>query len=244
MYRKNTFRKKKIFNNIINKNHVVVSPPTGEIEVVDGKGFNNFDIVYYINLEHRKDRLEQITTELKKTNIDESKINRIEAVNLPEFGQLGCTKSHILALEAFLRTPPNITNCLILEDDFEFILDQTLINNFINYFFKYFGNYNVLMLAANIFQNNNSHHPFVNRIYEAKTTAGYCVNKNYARRLLYNYKMSAFMLSRTKLVVKFAIDSHISILQKTGLWYSFNPKIAKQRASYSDIEKNHMKYDC
>jgi hypothetical protein len=31
------------------------------------KGLDNFDIVYYINLEHRKDRYEHITKELEKT---------------------------------------------------------------------------------------------------------------------------------------------------------------------------------
>ena len=33
-------------------------------------GFNNFDLVYYINLNHRTDRLNHITNEIKKTNID------------------------------------------------------------------------------------------------------------------------------------------------------------------------------
>jgi hypothetical protein len=32
-------------------------------------GLNNFDIIYYINLNHRTDRLENITNELNKTNI-------------------------------------------------------------------------------------------------------------------------------------------------------------------------------
>lgn len=244
MFKKRLFLKRKLFSGSQYKNTKISSPPINEIEKVDGKGFNNFDIVYYINLEHRKDRLEQIVNELKKTNIDESKINRIEAVNMPDFGQLGCTKSHIIALQEFLKTPPEITNCLILEDDFEFILDQNEVNNLINYFFKYFTNYNVLMLSANVFISNNSHHPFVDRVYKAKTTSGYCVNKNYAKKLLYNYKISEYMLQRTRFIEKFAIDSHISVLQKKGLWYSFNPKIARQRESYSDIEKKDANYGC
>jgi len=38
------------------------------------KGLNNFDIVYYINLSHRKDRYIHINNELSKTNIDPNKI--------------------------------------------------------------------------------------------------------------------------------------------------------------------------
>ena len=36
------------------------------------KGLDNFDIVYYINLEHRKDRYEHITKELKNKLTDDN----------------------------------------------------------------------------------------------------------------------------------------------------------------------------
>ena len=49
------------------------------------KGLNNFDIIYYINLDHRTDRLKNITEQLLKTNIESSKINRISAPILESY---------------------------------------------------------------------------------------------------------------------------------------------------------------
>ena len=66
------------------------------------EGLNKFDIVYYINLKHRKDRFDHINNELKKTNISPSKINRIEGIYLKDFGILGCAKSHAKALKEFI----------------------------------------------------------------------------------------------------------------------------------------------
>ena len=52
-------------------------------------GLNNFDVVYYINLEHRKDRLEHIKKELQKTNIEPNKINKINAIYNEKYGIIG-----------------------------------------------------------------------------------------------------------------------------------------------------------
>ena len=92
------------------------------------KGLNNFDIVYYINLEHRKDRYIHINNELSKTNIDPNKINRIDAVYNINKGCLGCSKSHILALEAFINTSDEIQNCIIFEDSKSGLLSAKSVN--------------------------------------------------------------------------------------------------------------------
>jgi hypothetical protein len=47
------------------------------------KGFNNFDVLYYINIAHRTDRKQHLLEELSKTDIDHNKINRIDAVYIP-----------------------------------------------------------------------------------------------------------------------------------------------------------------
>ena len=49
-------------------------------------GLNNFDTIYYINLVHRKDRYINITNQLKKTNIEPNKINRINGLYIKDFG--------------------------------------------------------------------------------------------------------------------------------------------------------------
>jgi GR25 family glycosyltransferase involved in LPS biosynthesis len=88
------------------------------------EGLNKFDIVYYINLDRRPERNAHIQSELKKTNIDPAKINRITATDVPACGAYGCTLSHIETLTKFLDTDDSIQTCMVLEDDFEFVQDQ------------------------------------------------------------------------------------------------------------------------
>jgi GR25 family glycosyltransferase involved in LPS biosynthesis len=127
-------------------------------------GLNNFDIVYYINLKHRTDRLINITNELNKTNIDKEKINRVEGIYFQTFGILGCAKSHIKTLELFLATPPEIQNCIIFEDDFIFTQEQHIVNNLINDFFNLDLNYDILMLSSNILNSIPTPYPFLLKI--------------------------------------------------------------------------------
>ena len=209
------------------------------------KGLNNFDIVYYINLEHRKDRYIHINNELSKTNIDPNKINRIDAVYRKNFGSLGCGKSQILALETFINTSDEIQNCIILEDDFIFTEQQDNINNLINLFFENIETFDVLMLSSNTLNETKTNLPFITKINDAQTLSGYCVSKKFAPILLDNYKSSAEKLEN----IGYAnhndcIDIHMKILQPQSLWFCLNPKIGKQIMSYSDIENKIVNYNC
>jgi GR25 family glycosyltransferase involved in LPS biosynthesis len=208
-------------------------------------GLNNFDIIYYINLEHRKDRYEHINNELSKTNINPSKINRIDGIYLKNFGILGCAKSHILALETFLKTPSDIQNCIIFEDDFTFTKPQEEVNELINQFFKYIKKYDVLMLASNTLNETPTPYPFITKIIDAQTLSGYSVSKQFAPILLNNYKTSvAFLEKLGKKVHYYCFDIYMKQLQPTSLWFCINPRIGKQIESYSDIENRVVTYDC
>jgi len=209
------------------------------------KGLNNFDIIYYINLEHRKDRYEHINKELLKTNIDVSKINRINGLYLKDFGILGCAKSHILALEAFIKTSSNIKNCVIFEDDFIFTKEQNEINELINSFFKYIEEYDVLMLASNTLYEIETQFSFITKIINAQTLSGYSVSKKFAPILLENYKTSVIHLEKIGYKVhNFCFDIYMKQLQPQSLWFCLNPKIGKQIESYSDIENKVVDYNC
>jgi len=208
-------------------------------------GLNNFDIVYYINLKHRTDRLEHINNELSKTNIDKNKIIRIDGVYYKTFGSLGCVNSHIKALEAFINSPDHIKNCIILEDDFIFTEDQENINLLIDNFFNKSIPYDVLMLSGNILNSCKTEYSFLEKIVDAQTTSGYCINKNYAPILLNNFKESKFMLEIIGHKVHcFSCDIHMKKLQLIHNWYCINPKIGKQIKSFSDIENDIVNYDC
>ena len=208
-------------------------------------GLNNFDIVYYINLKHRTDRLEHINKQLDNTNISPDKINRIEGVYCKSFGILGCAKSHVLALQKFIDSDKE--TCIIFEDDFTFTKDQLLVNELINTFFNSdkFKSFDVLMLASNILQDQKTDCSNLVKIIDAQTLSGYCVSKKFAPTLLHNFKESIDKLENhgTK-VHQFCFDIYMKKLQPFSNWYCLNPKIGKQIKSYSDIENNIVDYDC
>jgi GR25 family glycosyltransferase involved in LPS biosynthesis len=211
---------------------------------IKDKGLNNFDIVYYINLEHRKDRYIHINNELSKTNIDPNKINRIDAIYDINKGYVGCSKSHILALEAFINTPDEIQNCIILEDDFIFTEEQDDINNLINLFFENVETYDVLMLSSNTLNETKTIFPFITKINDAQTLSGYCVSKKFAPILLDNYRSGVEKLESIGTCDLYCVDMYMKILQPKSLWFCLNPKIGKQKISYSDIQKTVVSYNC
>jgi glycosyl transferase, family 25 len=208
-------------------------------------GLNNFDKVYFINLEHRKDRYQHITTELAKTNIDPKKIQRIKGIYMKDFGILGCAKSHSLALETFLKSPESNQTCIIFEDDFQFTQEQDVVNNLINKLFNETKNFDVVMLAANILNGQPSEFTFLTKIIDAQTLSGYAVNRKFASILLNNYRESINYLEKAgHKVHDFCFDIYMKKLQPRSKWYCLNPRVGKQLESYSDIENRVVDYDC
>jgi len=204
-------------------------------------GLNNFDIIYYINLLEREDRFNHINNELKKTNLESEKINRINAIYKPDFGQLGCAESHTLALEKFIESGKNY--CIIFEDDFEFTQSQETINELVNCVFNEIPDFDVLMLSSNTLQELPTDFPFVTKIIDAQTLSGYAVSKNFAPTLLNNFKESITLLQQERRG-EYCVDMNIKKLQPHTKWYCINPKIGRQIASYSDNEKRHVDYGC
>jgi GR25 family glycosyltransferase involved in LPS biosynthesis len=208
-------------------------------------GLNNFDIVYYINLNHRKDRLENITNELNKTNINPNKIKRISGIYMKDFGILGCAKSHCIALESFLKSPPENKYCIIFEDDFQFTQEQSVINKLINDVFNNLKSFDVLMLSANILNGQPTNYEFLTKIIDAQTLSGYAVNRKFACILLNNYRESISLLEKEgHKYHPYCFDIYMKRLQPLTRWYSLNPTIGKQIESYSDIENKVVSYDC
>ena len=217
-------------NKIINKNN----------------GLNNFDILYYINLDHRKDRFEYINEELNKTNIEKNKINRISGIYVNNFGILGCGKSHCIVLEEFLKTNDSIQNCIIFEDDFTFNLNQEDINKLVNNFFNsnFFDDFDILMLSGNTKNEENTEYPFLTKILDSQTTSGYCVNKKFATILLNIMKEGVSKLEETKNQAEYSLDIYWKKLQPISNWYCLKPKIGLQRESYSDILNTRVCHNC
>lgn len=210
---------------------------------------NRFDYVHFINLEHRTDRLDHIESELRRMGVDKERIRRIEAIYIKFFGILGCGKSHIRALETFIKnggTDENET-CLILEDDFMFCKSREETEREIEAFFQHVGtNFDVLLLSCNVLNKKESGIlPSISRILCGQTLSGYCVTRKYAPKLLENFKKGVEMLEIYGFSVhEYCVDIHIQQLQPTDRWYFIEPKLGKQIESYSDIELSNKKYDC
>lgn len=212
---------------------------------------NNFDIIYIINLEHRKDRLENIKNELEKVGVNPDKIKRINAIYKPDFGALGCAQSHRLALSMFMKNK-ELNNCLILEDDFMFSKDKDYIDSTLNEVFSKLKKWDVLMLSGNIVCCDSSKEcDKLIKVYDAQTTSGYAVTKAFAQKLIDCFKNSEENLSKFFKVYddhlikhNFAIDMNWKKLQPGSNWYALNPCIGKQMDGYSDIEKRDVRYNC
>jgi GR25 family glycosyltransferase involved in LPS biosynthesis len=205
----------------------------------------HIDCVYYINLDHRTDRKEQLLEEMKQFDIPESKLHRIDATYTKGFGALGCAHSHIRALEHFLMS--SFDRCIIFEDDFQFTLDKHYFYEILHEIFLNNIQFDIVLLAGNILEEKNSDYPFLKRVLEAQTTSGYLLTKEFAKILLKNFQEAVILLHEyytvhETRVESFCIDRHWKHLQKKYTWYSFFPKAGIQRESYSDIEEKITKY--
>jgi GR25 family glycosyltransferase involved in LPS biosynthesis len=210
------------------------------------EGLNKFDIVYYINLDRRPERNAHIQSELKKTNIDPAKINRITATDVPACGAYGCTLSHIETLTKFLDTDDSIQTCMVLEDDFEFVQDQRQITTSVNKFLIDFkDNWDVLLLALNLIYGEKTSYPYAIRVFRSFTTSGYVVHKKFALQLLNNFKESGSLLhNEGKYTPTLCLDNYMGRLQQTTNWFSIVPRVGLQTPSYSDIENRFVNYRC
>jgi len=198
--------------------------------------FDNIDIVYFINLDHRLDRLYDFLNEMKRINFPFNKIVRISGVYKAKQGHLGCSLSHIKALENFIASDYN--NCIIFEDDFQFTKSSEEVNQAFSDLFNNNVNFDVCMLAGYIVSDVKSDYPFLKKITRATTTSGYIVNQHFAQTLLKNFKKGAGLLQRMFNGEipddDYCIDQYWKHIQPNSNWYAFEPMLGTQRPSHSD----------
>jgi hypothetical protein len=191
-------------------------------------------MIYYINLDKRLDRKEQIMSELNKLKPAE----RVPGVYIEDFGALGCTYSHIECLNRFIKSGK--PHCIIFEDDFMF-KDINCIETLDN-FFNLNIDYDVCMLSigSGILEDTDYS---LKKVISGQTTSGYIVNKSFAQTLLNNYIEGAELLKTTQNLSLYSIDQYWKKLQPQNKWYVFSPTLGIQRPSYSDITKQFEDYN-
>lgn len=209
------------------------------------------DKIFYINLEHRKDRKQQIENELRKIDPYFKKTERFNACtynndNIPKNirGAIGCSTSHMEIIKIAKKN--NYNNILILEDDFLFNIDIKIFFDLITTFHQNIKDFHFLILGTNQF---NFYKTNINDIYKisgSQTTSGYIINKNIFDQYIKIIDNSIKELINTRHISKYAIDMVWKQLQgKDKKCYTFNNKNRKvgiQRESYSDIECRNVNY--
>lgn len=193
--------------------------------------------ILYINLDIRKDRLEKIQNELKKVDLVGE---RITAFYTPPHGFIGCTLSHIQAIKtARERGWPYV---LILEDDFQFVVDKTTFEESIRSFFYKNIDFDVLLLSYNLF-NSESVDNLIGRAISVQTASGYIVHSRFYDILLSNFEEGYELLEKTKDYETYALDQYWKKLQTIHLFYYFKNRIGIQRDDYSNIERRFVRYN-
>jgi hypothetical protein len=220
--------------NIINNNQ-------NDINFID-----NIDAILYINLEHRPDRNEHCIQEIKKIDSTLHKTHRIDAIYNKDNGAMGCSLSHIKAVEYFLENT-NWNTCIILEDDFSFYSDDTsYINNILNNTLINIPDYDIILLGTGIhdFNYTDTQISFIKKVQSSQTCSGYIIKRNYANILLNNFIDGVNDMKTNGRLHENHIDQYWKQLMPLGNWYTILPRISYQYVNYSDIEKKTVDYGC
>ena len=201
-----------------------------------------YPIIYYINLEHRIDRKKHILGQLKQMDYPIDRVNRIDAVK-HEFGGLGCSRSHIKTLETFLSTDED--RCIVLEDDFTFFPNMyDSFHHFIVHQKDLPDPWDIIMLSSNTIQ-EMIHSSHFTKCINAQTTSGYMIKRDFAKRLVENFKEGESLLSKTFQIgyEVYGLDQYWKRMQPSSHWYICKPKIGHQLDNdYSDIERRVVSY--
>ena len=210
------------------------------------------ETIFYINLSHRKDRMQHILHEFARMHIPLRNVIRIDAVLNEKCGHIGCVQSHIKALEYAIIH--RLKRIIIFEDDFKFTMPRDEVHKF----FKAVeavealdeNAFDVIMLTAcNVFISDNdmtkkTSFTGLKKITTATTASGYIVSNKYLSILLESLKESLAIMenelicfnathnSNEKLHNCTAFDQHWSKLQKKDTFLLACPEIGTQYDKY------------
>ena len=193
--------------------------------------------ILYINLEHRKDRLLNVVTQLEDMKLKGNRFNAIRNKN----GAIGCSLSHIKCLQIALENDWEYV--CIIEDDIVFSDKKIFMESLNNLKNNFKGDWDVIILGGNNcppfeYINNN-----LIKVNNCQTTTGYIVNKKYYSKLINNFKESVSKLMKNPNNKKeYAVDIYWKRLQKEDNWYLLTPLTIHQLDDYSDIENRVTTY--
>lgn len=220
---------------------------------------------YYINLPHRTDRMKEFESLRKDPSslglFD--RVTRLEAVvgrkQFPQLdpanaGALGCTLSHIRALESLYKTSTNHTEVVgVFEDDFVFakpdgtqkliaLLPVLLVAS--NWFLFHLTPSTAVQLSlpAEVSMLPDFEAIDVVRVANAFTTSGYFVRVQNIPHLLQLFRLSANALAKGASRRRAALDTVWIPWQRKVNFLAFKETFGVQRPGHSDIENRRLNY--
>lgn len=183
--------------------------------------------VVYINLDRRTDRRGEIENEFRRMEIEAERFPAIDR----KPGIIGCGASHLAVLKR--ARDEGWPNVLILEDDFNFIVDASTLDHNLRTFFTSNTPYDVLMLSYSV----NESEPLnetVSYARDVQTASGYVVNQSFYNTLINTWEWALDNLITTGQHWLYANDQSWKSLQKKHSFLYFNQRIGVQRASFTD----------
>jgi glycosyl transferase family 25 len=201
----------------------------------------NLDKIFYINLDKRTDRRDQIEEELKQFNLYDN-AERIQATYTPEQGILGCTMSHLATLK--LAKEKQYNQVLILEDDFYFTITKEEFENELTQFFETKIPYHVCMISYKINESAPTEYPFLQKVIDGQTGSGYIVHKSFYDELINIFEEAIPLLRDTQQHWIYANDQIWKRLQPNSNWYALTTRCGRQRDGHSDNSNKYEIYDC
>lgn len=185
-------------------------------------------LAIYINLDHRTDRREEIESELSKLSLP---CERLSA-SLHSVGAIGCTQSHIRALQRALEL--DVETLWVFEDDF------MILNPNFQEVVESAPDFDVFLAGF------NGHHTHYkgqySRVHSSQTTSCYIVKRKFIPTLLKTFQESLECFQKDTNPHKYALDMYWKRLQPKSMWLTSTNRLGKQRKSYSDIEKRVTDY--
>jgi GR25 family glycosyltransferase involved in LPS biosynthesis len=195
------------------------------------------DKLFYINLDERKDRKENVEKQLEKIKFPKDKIFRFEAIK-DEKGYLGCTKSHYNLIKNFMESEDQVWS--IMEDDIMFHTNKEIIDIYINEFLE--DQNSIIFHGSVTFLEKENYSKNLNRVNFGYTTTWYILKKQGVIPIFNSFKTSLINLLKGASHKEAACDVVWIKDMKENIFVTTKKLICSQTPSYSDISKQIMDY--
>lgn len=182
---------------------------------------------FYINLDARTDRRQEIEGELARIGISGERFPAIKTSP----GIIGCGQSHSgVVKEAKAR---GYTNVLVLEDDFMFRVSKEEFWTLLEKGLEEAPDYDVLMLGYSI-NRSEPHSESLVKVLDAQAGSAYLVNQRFYDTLISTWDAGTQKLIETGRHWEYACDQIWKTVQPGASWYAFRTRIGSQRPSFAD----------